>query len=71
MKILGVVLIILGALGLAFKAIPYTEKQDVLQIGDFKASAEVKKQIAVPPVVAGGVLGAGVLLLLVPGGRRR
>ena len=71
MKILGVVLIILGALGLAYKAIPYTEKQDVLQIGDFKASAEVKKEIAVPPVVSGAVLGAGVLLLLMPGGRRR
>jgi hypothetical protein len=70
MKILGVVLIILGSLGLAYKSIPYTEKQDVLQIGDFKASAEVKKEIAVPPLVSGAVLGAGVLLLLIPGRRR-
>jgi hypothetical protein len=71
MKILGVVLIVAGALGLAFGGIPYTRRDKVLDLGPLQATAERQEQIAIPPVVSGVVLAAGVLLLLVPGRRRR
>lgn len=71
MKILGVLLIVLGALGLAFKAIPYTERQKLLDVGPVQANVDVKKEIEIPPVVAGGVLGVGVILVLLPSRKRR
>lgn len=71
MKILGVLLIILGALGLAFKAIPYTERQKLIDVGPVQANVDVKKEIEIPPVVAGGVLGVGVILVLLPSRKRR
>ena len=71
MRILGVLLIVLGALGLWFKSIPYTSKEKVLEIGPVSASTEVKREIVVPPLVSGIVLGVGVLMLLAGGGKRR
>ncbi|MGA9525401.1 MAG: hypothetical protein WBV82_28335 [Myxococcaceae bacterium] len=71
MRILGVLLIVLGALGLWFKSIPYTSKEKVLEIGPVSASTEVKRELAVPPLVSGIVLGVGVLMLLAGGGKRR
>jgi hypothetical protein len=71
MKVLGVVLIGLGALGLYFRSIPYTSKEKVLELGPISATAETEKEIAIPPALSGVVLGVGVLLLLVPSRRRR
>lgn len=71
MRILGIILIIAGALGLAFKAIPYTEKQKVIDVGPLQTSVELEKELEIPPAVAGGVLAAGVVLLLIPGRKRR
>jgi hypothetical protein len=71
MKVLGIVLVVLGALGLYFRAIPYTSREKVLELGPISASAETEKEIAIPPVVSGVVLGVGVLMLLVPSRRRR
>ncbi len=71
MRILGVLLVVLGALGLWFRSIPYTTKEKVLEIGPVSASTELKKELDVPPVVSGSVLGVGVLLILVGGGRKR
>jgi hypothetical protein len=70
MRILGIILIVLGALGLAFKAIPYTEKQKVFEVGSLSAQTEQHKELEIPPVVSGVVLGAGVVLLLLSGRRR-
>jgi hypothetical protein len=71
MKVLGIVLVVLGALGLHFRAIPYTTKEKVLDLGPISATAERQQEIAIPPVASGVVLGVGVLLLLVPARRRR
>jgi hypothetical protein len=71
MKVVGLVLVILGALGLYFRGIPYTSKEKVLDLGPLQATAERREEIAIPPEVSGAVLGVGVLLLLVPGRRRR
>lgn len=71
MKLLGILLVVLGALGLYFRAIPYTSREKVLDVGPFQASADLRKELEIPPLVSGAVLGVGVLLLLVPAGRRR
>lgn len=71
MKILGLVLILLGVLALYFRAVPYTSREKVLDVGPLHASADVDKQLAVPPLVGAALLGVGVLLLVVPSRRRR
>ncbi|MCI0574037.1 MAG: hypothetical protein L0Y66_25160 [Myxococcaceae bacterium] len=71
MRVAGVVLVVLGALGLYFRSIPYTQKEKVLDLGPIQATAEQTKEIAIPPIVSAGVLGAGALLLLAGGRKRR
>lgn len=71
MKILGLVLILLGGLALYFRAVPYTSREKVLDVGPLHASADVDKQLAVPPLVGAALLGVGILLLVVPSRRRR
>jgi uncharacterized membrane protein HdeD (DUF308 family) len=68
--IIGVVLIILGGLALAYQGITYTDREKVIDIGPLEATAERKKTIALPPVVGGAMVASGILLVIF-GGRRR
>jgi hypothetical protein len=65
MKILAVVLIVLGAISLAYGGIDYTRREKVLDIGPIEATAERHKTIPLPPVLGGIALAAGVGLLFV------
>ncbi len=64
-RIIGVVLIVLGAIGLIFKGIDYTRQETIVEIGPVQASAETTETIPVPTWAAVTVLGLGVLVLLV------
>ena len=66
-QILGVTLIVAGVLVL-WKRPTYPTRQDVVKIGEFKAS--VDRQEAVPLWVGAAGVGAGIVLLLA-GARRR
>lgn len=64
MKILGIVLIVLGAIGLAIKGFDYTREETIIDIGPIEASAETTETVPIPAWVAGIVLAAGVVLLV-------
>lgn len=64
----GIVLIIVGALALAYQGITYTTHKKVLDIGPIQATKEEHKTIPLPPIVGGVALIAGVALLI--GGNR-
>jgi uncharacterized membrane protein len=66
----GIVLIVLGALALAYQGITYTRQEKVLDIGSVHATMDTQKHIPLPPIVGGLVLLGGVALLLV-GARQR
>ena len=70
MKIVGIVLIVLGALALAYGGISYTKREKVLDIGPIEATAETRETIPLPPVL-GAIALAGGIVLLVVGSRRR
>lgn len=70
MKILGVVLIVLGVLGLVFGGITYTQRKEVVDVGPLEASVDSKERVPIPPIVGGVALAAGVVLLFA-GNRRR
>ncbi len=65
MKLLGIILIVLGVLGLAYQGIQYTSREKILEIGFLKVTANTEKRIPLPPIVGGISLIAGIVLILV------
>lgn len=63
MKILGVILIVAGALALIFQGITYTRERQVIEVGPIEATAEEERTIPIPPIVGGVLLIAGVALV--------
>jgi hypothetical protein len=62
--LLGVVLIILGALALAYQGITYTTHKKVLDIGPLQATEEQHKTIPLPPIVGAIAIVGGIVLLV-------
>ncbi len=65
--LVGVVLLVLGAFVL-FRGVSYPSKEEVLKVGDVKASEESKKAV---PTWAGGVAIVAGIVLLASGMKRR
>jgi hypothetical protein len=65
MKILAIVLIVLGAISLAYGGISYTTREKVLDLGPVEATAERHKTVPLPPIIGGIALAAGIGLLVV------
>ena len=55
-KILAIVLIVVGLLGLAYEGITYTKREKVLEVGPITATKETKKTIPLPPILGGAAL---------------
>jgi hypothetical protein len=70
MKILGIALIVAGALSLAYGGFSYTRESHDVKLGPIQFSVKEKETVNVPVWAGFGAVGAGVLLLLV-GGRRK
>lgn len=67
--LVGVALIILGVVALAYQGITYTTREKIIDIGPLKASVDEEKSIPLPPIVGGLALAGGVILVIV-GARR-
>ena len=63
-KILAIVLIVAGVLGLAYEGITYTKREKVLEVGPITATKETKETIPVSPILGGAALVCGVVLLI-------
>jgi hypothetical protein len=70
MKIVGVLLIAIGIVALAYGGITYTTREKVLDVGPSEATAERQKTIPLPPLLGGLALAGGVALLIA-GSRRK
>ncbi len=66
----GIVLIVLGALALAYQGITYTHRENVLDVGPIHATKDTQEQIPVPPIL-GGLALIGGIALLVTGARQK
>lgn len=62
--LVGIVLIVLGALALAYQGITYTTEEEVLDIGPIEARTETEETIPLPPILGGLALAGGVVLVL-------
>ncbi len=63
--ILGIILIVLGVAGFALGGLSFTRKEKVLDVGPIEATADDKKTVPIPPLLAGIALVGGVILVAV------
>ena len=63
--LIGMALIVLGVLALAYQGITYTTHEKVVEVGPLKATVEKEKKIPLPPIVGVLALAAGVALVIV------
>ncbi|RPJ53267.1 MAG: DUF3185 domain-containing protein [Acidobacteria bacterium] len=62
--VIGVILIILGALALAYQGFSYTSEEKIADIGPIEATAEKEESVSIPPILGGIALAGGVVLVL-------
>jgi hypothetical protein len=68
-KIIGVLLIVAGTLGLIYGGFSYTREQHDVNLGPLKFSVAKKGTVNIPVWAGAGAIGIGVILLLI--GRRK
>lgn len=61
----GIALILLRIVALAYQGITYTSREKVIDIGPFHATAETEKTIPLSPVLGGLALVGGIVLVVV------
>lgn len=69
-RIVGIVLIVAGALALAYGGFSYTKESHQAKLGPFELSMKEKQQVDVPQWAGLGSIAAGIVLVLV-GGRKK
>lgn len=69
MTVVGVLLIVLGLVALAYQGISYTTRETIIDVGPLEATAERERTVPLPPVLGVVAVVAGVGLLIA--GRRR
>lgn len=62
---IGIVLVVLGALSLAYQGINYTREKNVVDLGPVQVTTETRERIPLPPILGGLALAGGVVLLVV------
>jgi uncharacterized membrane protein YidH (DUF202 family) len=69
-RIIGIILIIIGLVGLMLGGFSWTREKTVVDLGPIEARAEQRETIPIPPLAGGLALVAGVVLLILPDRRR-
>jgi uncharacterized membrane protein len=68
--LVGILLIVLGIISLAFQGITYTRQRKVVDLGPIQATAETKERIPLP-LILGGIALVGGIGLVIAGTRRK
>ncbi len=68
--VVGIVLIVIGVIALAYGGFSFTTSEKVAEIGPLKLEKEKTRTISLPPLLGGAALVGGIVLLIV-GARRR
>ena len=66
----GILLIVLGALVLAYQGINYTREKKVLDVGSVHLTTETHERIPIPPILGGLALVGGVVLVVMGAGNK-
>ena len=63
-KIIGILLIVAGTLGLIYGSFSYTKEKHDVKLGSLQFSVTEKERVNVPVWAGAGAIGIGVILLL-------
>jgi hypothetical protein len=70
LKITGLVLVIAGLVVLLWGGVFWTDRDTIVDVGEFEVTTENREGVAVPPILGGIILVAGIVLLVLPQRRR-
>jgi hypothetical protein len=62
--LVGIVLIVLGAIGLIYGGITYTKDRDTVGIGPIEVTTTQKETVPISPIIGGVLLIAGIALVV-------
>jgi len=63
-SLIGIILIVIGIVALAYQGITYTTREKVVDIGSIQVTADKTKTFPLPPIVGGIALVGGIVLLV-------
>lgn len=66
-KIIAIVLIVAGSLGLAYGGFSYTKETSAVKLGPLELNIQEKETVSVPLIVSAGAIVIGVFLLVAVG----
>jgi uncharacterized membrane protein len=61
---LGILLVVLGGLALAYQGFTYTHQEKVLDVGPIHATADKHDRVSIPPIVGALMLVGGIILVV-------
>lgn len=64
-KMIGIILIVAGGLGLAFGGFSYTKETTGMKVGPLELKVQEKQTVNVPLIISAGGIILGVFLLVV------
>jgi hypothetical protein len=69
-RIVGLILVVVGLVGLLWGGVFWTSERTVVDIGPIEAKAQEREGVPISPIVGGLIFVAGVVLMIVPSRRR-
>ncbi len=66
-KLIGIILIVAGSLGLAYGSFSYTKQTTGVKLGPIELKVQEKETINVPVIISGGAIALGIFLLVAVG----
>ena len=69
-RIVGLVLVIIGLVGLLAGGVFWTDRETVLDAGPLEVTADEREGVAIPPVLSIIALVGGIVLMAIPERRR-
>ncbi|PZR73423.1 MAG: DUF3185 domain-containing protein [Chthoniobacterales bacterium] len=67
--IVGIILIVIGIIALAYGGFSYTKREKIIDAGPLQVSADREKTIPFPPIL-GGICLVGGIVLVIAGNRK-
>ena len=66
-KLIGIILIVAGGLGLAYGGFSYTKESTAVKLGSMELKLQERKTVSVPLIVSAGAIAIGIFLLVAAG----
>lgn len=63
MRVVGIILVVLGALALGYQGFTYVARDTVVDAGPVQVTADRQKTVWIPPVVGGIAVVTGLIML--------